>query len=218
MAQYAELDGNAITSATVIIPMQGAWVADVTIASAAVVGQRGTLEFAGLTLACSLVRGSEMAGVRSVRVVGGAGGWRTVVQAREYHVEPALYSSVVVDDAAREVGETIVRVDADTPIGTSYIRRHAVAGLILRDLCPNWYVRQDGATVLGTRQTGIVAKPFTVISQDGALGSVTVAADDVSDTLPGMTLKTVTAGDIPIGCVVHRLQGTSLRTTILRAE
>lgn len=215
MADYANIHGHRITTARVTIPSWGLWHGDVRVDDYVDEVINGTLTIGGLTMVCTSVRSANTAGARSQRVVAGAGGWRTQVPSKFYqHTRAGVSLSMILADVALEIGETIGPF-TDSNVGFAYVRSAGSAAQVLRDLVGdgNWYVDAAGVTQIAPRAVGaVVTNPFTAIGYDGAAGVVTVAADDITQLLPGFTITTDVIGTRQICAVTHLLDNGKLRS------
>ena len=213
MSMYAEIHGHRVITGRITIPLWGCWHADVRVDDYVDEVQMGTLRVGALALVCSVVRSANVAGARSQRLVGGAGGWRKDVSSRQYQHDAGVMISLVLRETASEVGETVV-IGEDRSIGPGYTRTAGPAARVLRDLVGDngWYLREDGVTVIGTRPGGAVPGAYTAIGYDGAAGVVTIGADDVSALMPGRTISTAVIGTRLICGVTHLLDKGTLRS------
>ena len=210
----ASINGNALTDATITIPYQGIWHADVTTSLGTLLVGRVTLVLGSLTMQGSVFRSGFFGGNFNYRIVGGAGGWQKVVPSKVYNSNSSIRLSLVLNDAARAAGENI-SLDTDRDIGSFYVRQQAPAARVLNQLTASWYVRSDGVTVIGSRSGNMIASPFDVLGgTDLGIGKVIVATDKPEDFTPGRTFKSLTLSTQTIGGVVHRLDSSKLRTEV----
>lgn len=214
------LNGANVTSAEVWIPHTGLWHALVHLDTAVAVPAtpRGaTLVLGGLTLVGTAVIGATWHGAAAYRLVGGAGGWRWPVAARSYQADVGVRRSLVLADAAREVGESVTfEAGADGIIGTAFARRAAPAGRVLEQLAGVWWCDAAGVTHVGPRPTGAVTSPFSVVRVAAENGCATVATERPEDFTPGRTVDVGTGEAWTIATVKHVLD-TRLRTDLWRA-
>ncbi len=210
----ASLNGYQITNGAITIPFSGIWHADLDVEGPAIAG-RVTVKVGGLTLAGTVFRAGEFAGNTLFRVVGGAGGWQTIVPSQTYTSNSSVRLSLVVNDAARITGETI-SLDTDRELGTFYVRQRAPAARVLNQLTALWWMRNDGVTVIGARSVSSVTSQFDVLTgTDLGLGRVILASDKPEDFVPGKTIRSTTLPTTQtIAGVVHRIDKTKLRTEI----
>lgn len=209
----ASLSGQPITRATITIPYQGIWHADVE-AGGGLVSGAVTLTVGSMVLQGTVFRSGFFAGDFHYRIVGGAGGWQKIVPSKVYNSNSSIRLSLVLNDAARAAGETI-SLDTDRDIGSFYVRQQAPAARVLNQLTASWYVRPDGVAAIGTRSGGMIASPFDVlIGTDLGIGKVLLATDRPEDFTPGRTFKSLTLSTQTIGGVVHRLDRAKLRTEV----
>jgi hypothetical protein len=217
-AAFATLDGQRFTRASVVIPAVGPWSADVELPGEVAVSSRPVLTFGGLSLTGAVYRTTPFAGGRTVRIVGGAGGWRATVAAQSYSLPGAVTLSLVLGDLAAACGET-AKLAADSTIGSYFLRESAPAARILTQLVgrQGWWIDPAGVTQVGAvRDASPIATPFTLAAFDGGLGSATVATETPADWMPGRTWTASTmATPQTIASVVHTIVDDKLRTDVL---
>jgi hypothetical protein len=187
-SSYATLAGQPVTRATIVVPASGAWWADVDFELAPDVSGRVSLEVGGITLSGTVdpTRAGTYGQRRTVRIVAGAGAWASMLAARHYHNDLGVRASLVLEDAAREVGESIV-VDADVgtrSLGVDFVREAGPASRALRAAMGSalWWVELDGTTRVATARAESDARTgsYEVLAHDPRKRMVTLAADDLS--------------------------------------
>ncbi len=178
--------GTRVISGSISFPYYGAPVGDLVLATSSdLPATMSPLVIGNLTQQCTIARQATFAASRSARVVGGANKWRTTLPARGYSHEAGVKLSSVLNDVARECGETIV-VASDRVIGKHYIREQAKAERVLSlELDGHWYVDLTGVTRTVERQTSAIVTPFTVISWSGGKGLFEIATEDLASWQPG---------------------------------
>jgi hypothetical protein len=191
------LNGSTVISGSVTIPYYGAWVADVIMASSSAVPTTPmgcSLAIGDLTLVGTAVRTASFSGSRSARIVGGAGGWRKALPAKGYSHPGGLRLSAVLNDVARESGESVAIASAlDREIGTSYARESAKAERTIHLLTNgSWWVDPSGKTQITTRDGSAVVSPFTVAGWSGGKGKFDIASEAIATWLPGRTFTAPT--------------------------
>jgi hypothetical protein len=192
MTAFASLNGNRLTTVALCMPLYGTWSADVVLAESTMITTAVTLAIGDLSLVGSVYRQANFAGSRSARLIGGAGGWRKGLSRKPYANPAGLRRSMVIGDAAREVGEAVT-LDADGTIGTFFVREAAPASRVLRQLAGAlWWVDPAGMTHIGPRPTGAISSDFTVIHWSGKTGSFEIATDNYADWMPGKTFTAPT--------------------------
>jgi hypothetical protein len=192
MTTFASLNGNRLTTVALMMPLFGTWTADVVLADSAMITSAIMLVVGDLSLVGSVYRQASFAGSRSARLIGGAGGWRKKIPAKPYSNPSGIRASMVIGDAAREVGETVT-LDADGTIGAAYVREAAPASRVLRTLGGSlWWIDPAGMTHIGARPTGAIASEFTVIHWSGKTGQFEIATENYADWMPGKTFTAPT--------------------------
>jgi hypothetical protein len=172
------------------MPSSMAWTADITLISDQTISSKvhivvGDLELDGYALPADPYTNS-----RSIRVVGGFGGWRKPCKARQYKYDGGIFLKTVLSDLAIEVGES-VNIDNinNILIGTNYIRRATTAGQILNELYPNWWISNDGITQLVNRPTKHIKSPYTIINFSGGKKQAIIATETFADWIPNNTFS-----------------------------
>jgi hypothetical protein len=199
---WGSVNGQRIVSGSLGMPLLGAWVADVVLASDQPISGPVTLALGNLTLTGAVYRQAPFAGLVEARVVAGAGGWSKTVQARGYDQPSGVLASTVLRDAANEVGET-VRVAIDRTVGSLWVRLADKASRTLRALAPSWYIDTAGVTQVGTRPASLVRSDFTAEAFSGASGRLRIATEDPASWLPGATFSSATVGTLTVRSVRH---------------
>lgn len=192
MSLFASFAGSRATSARLTISSWGAAVADVQLADDAEVAPRGTLTIGDLSLVMSTLRGGAFAGSRALRLVGGAGGWRTVAPRQAYADPKGVKLATVVRDVAAKVGETVSFASdfASRLLGQFWARADAPASEVLAlTVGRSWYVDPAGVTQIGERPTTTIASGFDVLDFRPNLGLVVIATETLAPWVPGAVFK-----------------------------
>jgi|SRR6478609_6754785 len=210
----ATLNGLQCASARLTLPLYGAWIADMEIAAAEdAPSGRCSLVIGDMTLSGTVFRSIEHAGNTRVRVVGGAGKWGKAVAPRGYKSPAGLQLAPILQDAARDAGEALGAIPAQS-VGSWYSRRRGAASQVFA-LLPSgtsWWVDDAGVTQVGARSTGTISTPLDVMSCDGFAGVATIAADELSPIRPGRTLSHPTLDSARvIDTVIWHVMSTELR-------
>lgn len=208
MTSFATLGGVPIVSGSLVIPLYGMWAGDVRVATGVEMPDSVEIVLGNLTMVGHVYRQRAFAGATSCRLVAGTGGWREMVTARQYYFAGGVPLRMVIQDVAKEVGETAV-VDSDESIGDAYVRQADRASLVLRQLAgANWYVDNDGVTQISAWPSDPVQSAFTIEEQDPARGLVTVATEDYASWMPGCTFAAPNlAGTFANGGVRYSFDG-----------
>jgi hypothetical protein len=217
VTNYATYAGLRITHGVISIPYVGLWAADVKLADSTVAPSRGSVVLGSLTLVGALGRSGALGGSRGIAVNGGAGGWRTTIPALGYANSAGVRLATILEDVAREIGETVAGYSTSDTVGAHYARHSGVAAMVLRDLCPIWWVRPDGVTTTEARSTAAISTPFQIESRDGANGKITVSTERPDDWMPGRTFAGPTMPDAQ--SIAHTFitcdEGGKLRVEVL---
>lgn len=191
MSDFASLNGARLQQAQIVFPFFGLWSADVTLADSTAVSGSCQLVVADISLQAFAYASGDDAGQRSVRLVGGFGGWRQAVEAKHYQSPGGVMQSLILGDLAREVGEQ-VNVSNDASVGTAYVREAAPAQRVLRQIGGSlWWVDQTGTVQVGSsRSSAPITSAFTVTQLHGGRRLYEVASEVLSDWMPGRTFTT----------------------------
>jgi len=213
------LNGERITTARLTVPYYGTWVADVTLALATAIPPAVTLTIGDMVMVGHVLRMASFAGSRSARIVGGFGGWPKAVAARAYRSAGGVRASMVLGDAAIEVGEQ-VKLATDSTLGTAYVREAGPASRVLRYLAGSlWWVDALGVTQVGARAAMAITSAFTVVAYNGGRGRFEVATEAPADWQPGRTFTSPTVSTpVRIGSVSHHVDNDGIaRIEVLSA-
>jgi hypothetical protein len=169
-----------------------------------------TLKLADLTLSGTIKSGGIWQGRGRWMIAGGAGAWGSTVDATSYTNDAGTKLTTVVRELATQIGETFTDTTTTTRIGSRYARQQGPASRSLELLSPRaWYVDTDGETKLGARADSDYEGKATRVSYDAESDRLELAANTISDILPGVTIDSVRAVD-----VVHELRDRKLRTVV----
>jgi len=201
VSAYLSLNDQRVISGRVTFPRWGAWTAETVLANSEPISPAAggcRIKIGNLALRATAIPGrmASFAGSRSVLMVGGFGGWRKVLPARGYTHPSGLMLSTILNDAARECGETIV-VTGDVPVGPAFARRGGreqdVAERVLRELLAGkWWIDTDGVTRTSDRAATPIKSAFTVEQWSGSRGRFLIATEAYEDWMPGRTFSAPT--------------------------
>lgn len=185
MTAYATINGQNATSVTVQVPNAGAWFADVDLETDPDVSGSATIKLGELELRGTVVDAfSGTHGLqRRVRVVAGGAGWGKLLAPKHYHNDSGVRARSVVDDAAREAGESLASGNlALAKVGVDYVRTAGPAAQAIENVvgAVPWWVDFDGVTHVETRsETQLVPASYEVLDFDPREQIATVAAGDL---------------------------------------
>lgn len=195
MTAFAHIDGHTIVDLTVHVPGVGPWWAEVDLEGAPDLSGRVTIRVGELELVGTIdpSHNGTFGAVRRMRVVAGGGGWGTLLAPRHYHNDARLRARTIIEDAAREVGETIgTFTPAEERIGIDYVRQAGPASRVIEDLVGGvpWWVAYDGRTHVGAR-AGSTPAPgsYEVLEVVPDEQLVTLALDDPRAIVIGSVLS-----------------------------
>lgn len=219
---FASLNGLPIVKMALVLPWCGIWHADITLDRA--IGPAAgpqILTLGDLTGTCTAVRSVDFTGARSVRVVGGTGGWRTVVPPLQYQSPTGVPVALVAADAAALVQELPPVVGPTVPpvAGPTFVRQGGLASLVLQSLfADGWWMNLAGVVQVTPRLPTPVVTPFDLLDVKGAAGVWKIASvgDLLTQWVPGATFlaPTMTAPAVA-NRITHILDGHSLRTEVM---
>lgn len=192
MSYFASVNGIQVVGGSLLIPLVGAWTADLHLASPTPISGQVTVTIGNLTLAGTVLRADVYGGQVRARLVAGAGGWRTTIPAQGYGHGTGVKLSTVAQDAASACGEQ-VNVAVDQTIGNAFVRvgfDESVASdvlwqLVAQGIIPGWHIDQSGVTQLTAWPSSTISTPFTVTDQKPDEGIVVVGTEDYASWMPG---------------------------------
>jgi hypothetical protein len=176
------LNGLSCVSARVVTPWQGVWFADVDVdlGEVPVAPTGAAVLLIGTTSLVGTIddRASGRFGTKArVRLVGGGGGWDTVVSAQHFHNDGGVLLAAVLSATASSVGEIVAPADPTQRLGVDFVRTAGAASRVLAGL--DWYVTFAGVTVVGPRVVTPALPSIEVLSFDPNTQRLELATDDV---------------------------------------
>ena len=188
MTMFAELNGQRIVSGSLIIPYYGCWAGDAVLATALTTTDPLAITIGNLTMKGHDYRSAGFAGSKSVRYVGGYGGWRKAVPSQSYYNPNGVAASVIIGDVAHTVGEQY-KLTSDYTVGSYFIRENAEAQRTLNQLTNGvWWMGLDGVTNVGPRTVKTpITSAFTVNAWSGDKGRFEISTEDLASWMPGRT-------------------------------
>lgn len=197
MADFADVNGQRVFSGNMLIPSVGLWTADVKLIGSAYLPTAGgavTFTVGDLSLIGTAYRQDVYGGVLHARITGGFGGWRNTLKRRSYYLAGGVPLSMVLGDAARELGEKI-QLAQDQTMAALFARPAQSGATLLAQLAtPYWWMQPSGVTYVGQRASSLITSQFTVIDYQPESSLVTVAPNSIADFAPG---RTFTAPQVP---------------------
>jgi hypothetical protein len=197
---YLDLSGQRVVTIDLLIPYQGAAIADIDLALPPPNGFAGqyTLSIGNLAVMMTPLRGGAFAGESKVRLVGGFAGWQKSVPAQGYQNPAGLQASMILQDTAAACGEQ-VSVLADQTLGQFWNVEGspAQAAKVLRLLAPLWWVDpSSGVTQCycspgSTREATAISSDFEAIDWNPGKGLFDITTEDPVSWQPGNTFTNV---------------------------
>ena len=212
----ATLNGTPIYEGRITWPYAGIWHADLKLTEAIDTSGPQVLLFAGLPWACAVVRAIDFSGSRGVRVVGGTGGWRTTIPAKQYGQGLVTTLHVMTDAAlaCREVPPVLGPLVPLT-VGSGYCRPNDAASYVLQEFLGDaWWLDSTGTVQTIPRPPTPVASPFSALAVRGSEGKYEIGTESPNDWLPGATFLGPTVSGT-INRTMHTLTRDTLRTEVL---
>lgn len=196
MGFFATCGGLQVVGGTLLIPLIGAWTADLQLAGQQLVTGQVSVVIGNLTLQGFVYRSEPYGGQVRARLVGGYGGWRTSIMPQGYGSAQGVKLSTILNDAASACGEQ-VNIFADTTVGQAFVRVNfgtSVASDILWQMIAlgymtAWYVAPSGVTMTGPWPLATVSTPFTVTDQKPDEGIVEIGTEDYASWMPGASFS-----------------------------
>lgn len=213
---FATLSGIDVYKGRITWPYAGIWHADLVLSTATDIAGSQVLLFAGKPWACAVVRAVDFAGERGVRVVGGAGGWRTTIPAKQYG-QGVVTTLHVLTDAALAAGEIPPVLGPLVPltVGSGYCRPNDAASFVLQEfLGDGWYVDSTGIVQASQRLPTPILSPFEALQVEGAAGRYIIGTESPNDWLPGAIFVGPTVSGT-VNRAEHTLTRDSIRTEAL---
>lgn len=190
---FASVAGHRVIHLHVHIPNIGAWYADADLEEKTDLTGRVEIKIGRLTLVgtVSQVFSGSFALATKLRIVAGAGGWAKGVPAKAYHNDAVakaedgttaagVKASTILEDAAREVGETL-EISIQNRVGVDFVRRVGPASHVLEQVLGSgapWRVDYDGLTRIGARPPVEVVGSYELLQYDPQSHVATIALDD----------------------------------------
>lgn len=188
-----QLNNEPALSLSLHMPLNGAWSAEMAVASdlSYAVGDQVTLTVLDLDLVGRVVRSGTFADRLSVRLTGGATDWSQPVEVKHYR-------NTTVDRVIGDLGLTLA-----APIGTAlpfWTRAPGTVGMSIQTLAQylarNWRVQPDGRVFMAEETPAEVEDPDAVeLGRDPARGLVQLAPERAT-VLPGGIYQQDTIGDV----------------------
>lgn len=212
---FASIAGSQLLHARITIPQFGIWHGDAILDGDTSVTGDVSVILGDLTLAGHAFRSGPFVGRRKVRLVGGHGGWSTLVPAQAYYDPSGIPVSHVLGDVASACGETLT-LAADSRPWTRYVREAMPGARALNQIIgQTWWIDTDGSTKNAARSTKAISSSFQIEKFDGAKGLFTIAVDVIGDWMPGNTFIAPTISETQtISSATLILDGTRARFEI----
>lgn len=210
------VSGIAAQQCVLVLPNTGVFHADVLLQTTTPTSGPVVLTLGNATYQCTVYRAVSFEGARSLRLVGGAGGWAKQLPAQQYANPAGVSSALVLADAAAAVGELPPNVPASI-LGPFYVRPRQNAGQLLNDLLSEgWYVDNTGVVQPAPRPATTITSPFIAEKVRGSSGLYTITTETPEDWVPGASFSNQTISGT-IGRVMIRADKNSVRVEVVAA-
>ena len=213
---FATLSGIPIYKGRITWPYAGIWHADLVLSTATDISGPQVLMLDTKPWVCAYVRAVDFSGERGVRVVGGSGGWRTTIPAKQYGQGVVTTLHVLTDAAlaAKEIPPVLGPLVPLT-VGSGYCRPNDAASFVLQEfLGDGWWLDSTGTVQASQRLPTPIVSPFTALQVEGAAGRYTIGTESPNDWLPGATFVGPTVSGT-VNRTEHTLTQGTLRTEVL---
>lgn len=151
--KYITIAGKECVRLEVHLPAVGVWFADADMADEVDISGNVEIKIGSQERMMGHVSAqSGNFGLQTkLRIIGGNGAWGNHIPAKHYHNDAGLRNELIIGDAGREVGESVVTMEgASSRVGVDYARRSGPAVDVLHYLAPSgWRVGFDGKTYVG---------------------------------------------------------------------
>lgn len=198
---------HPVSQARVAWPTWGLWWADLNTPNPAELSGRVPLNVAGTAFSGTIVSGGVFDGAAAYRLVAGAGGVNKPLPKKSYVNDAGVALANVLNDAAREAGETLAGVPG-TRLGPHYVRKdgETFGDLLQRHAPQNWYADPDGTIRIGKRAPTVYAGDAPRVRVDPAGSVIDLAVDSLDGLAPGVQIDDATpATDLQIDLTPERL-------------
>jgi len=218
MPAYANVNGETVIDGALFVPNVGPWWAEVTFETAPDLSGAVTFSLGPLDLSGTIdpTHDGVFGEQRRSRIIGGGGGWGTLVPAQHYHNDAGVRALAVAQDAARLAGETLGDFNpAADAVGVDYVRESGAASRVLEDVIGGvpWFVDYSGSTIVGERtQSEAATGSYEVLDFNPRENLATVAIDDLSLVGVGSILTEGLDGPLTVFGLEVRVGVDSSRT------
>jgi len=195
--QTIAINGSRVKRLELAVPFAGAWSVEADFAEpleASSLTGSAVVQIGPLTLRGTFedpASGSYLLDSRC-RIQGGAGAWSTQLPRKAYHSDAGVRSTLVLDDLAREVGETWgVQSPPLVSLGNDWARRAGPASAELRRVLGDtpWWVDYEGVTHAGTRDQVEASAAYEILEFDPRYRVATIVLDDPGAIRVGTLLR-----------------------------
>lgn len=194
---YIAINGEPVEKAEIHIPAGGVWWADLDLIEDPELSGSATLTIGDRTLVGTIdpMHNGTFGLRRRLRLLGGAGGWSSLLLAKGYHNDAGVTAREVVNDLIAENGEQLgdFAPERET-LGADFAREAAPAARTLEAAIGSaaWWVGLDGVTRVGQRpEVDAAPQSYFVRDANAREGEITLAlaTDDIEAVQPGTVLS-----------------------------
>jgi hypothetical protein len=219
---FIAVNGHRVRGLSLRVAPVGPWVAEVDLTEPAALSGRVQLSVGDTVLSGTVI--AEQAGTfalqTSVRIVGGAGGWGKFPTERGYHNDAGIKASLLAQDIARDVGETLGTFAPSVErVGVDYARSSKTAASTVLEYAAGgapWWVDYAGVTHVGVRSTVELPASSYVLQFYNARERVAqLAIDDISQLQVGSIMQDERLESV---LIVHDFEVSTRDNSPLRAS
>jgi hypothetical protein len=185
-------NGRPLLSATVTMPLVGAWHAEIEVDGTRALEGPVKLVVNGQEFLGATVRSAPFAGRVRARVVGGGGGLSRDLEPRNYTAGPTVRA--ILEDILGDSDRLSPQSDPGA-LATTLPRWHRLAGVashaivaLLEEVNATWRVLADGTVWVGQETWPEISPQHDLIDEDWHAGIITIAPRAPS-LRPGVTFR-----------------------------
>jgi len=215
---FAFVNDLPVAAMLLHVTSRGAWFADIDLEDDGDVAAGACVLLIGDTT----LRGSVMPDFngtrglqRKLRIIGGGGGWGTLIAGKGYHNDAGIKAVTAARDVALAVGESFgALVPEKALLGVDYIRRAGLASRALEEVIGNvpWYVDYSGLTQVGARAGNApTAEDYEVLEYNPRTHVAELAVDSLAVVGVGSVISARLDTQETIQSFDLELKGTTLR-------
>lgn len=220
MAHPIEVNGNQCSSLSVHYPGHGIGVFSLKapLLKKTPTGALGiTVKYDGLTILGTLVSTFEYHDGIELRGCFGAYGWGKTTPPISFGDPSGVKLSTLLSALEKATGETFDK-KPETRLGTHFVHQAGPAIWALTQVSKSWFVDPNGKTKLGAWAESKVTKPFEMVNASEPGRTASIAANDLTQWLPGASFESTKYGKGKVESVTHIISPAEYRAHITLAR